>query len=72
MKNYNELIHAINIVNGCPMEGIHIGSFVKQLAISLRVYADRGEFDGTVDSAIDCLNLAGYEFQKDSSASCKT
>ena len=33
----------------------------RQLAMSLKVYVDRGEFDGTLDSAIGCLTLACYE-----------
>ena len=33
----------------------------KAIARSLEVYEDRGEFDGTFDSAINCLSMAGYE-----------
>ena len=32
-----------------------------QLMRSLRVYQDRGEFDGTYNSACKCLLQAGYE-----------
>ena len=34
-----------------------------QLARSLRVYQDRGEFDGSLESAIECLTLAEYEIE---------
>lgn len=33
----------------------------RQLARSLQVYFDREECDGSLDSAIECLTLAGYE-----------
>ncbi len=33
----------------------------QQLVNSLHVYEDRGEFDGSIKSAIDCLTQAGYE-----------
>lgn len=32
-----------------------------QLMQSLEIYKERGEFDGTLNSAIECLTLAGYE-----------
>lgn len=32
----------------------------RQLAGSLKVYVDRGEFNGTFQSAVGCLSLAGY------------
>lgn len=32
-----------------------------QLVSSLKTYIDRGEFDGSIESAIACLELAGYE-----------
>lgn len=35
----------------------------KQLADSLKVYFERGEFNGSFASAIKCLRLAGYEIK---------
>jgi len=37
---------------------------VQQVIQSLKVYQDRGEFDGSVESAKECLELAGYEIEK--------
>lgn len=42
-------------VRGGPVEN--------QLAHSLKVYQDRGEYDGSLDSAIESLLMAGYEIQ---------
>lgn len=39
------------------------GSVENQLAHSLKVYQDRGEYDGTEESAIDCLLQARYEIE---------
>lgn len=33
------------------------------LARSLRVYQDREEFDGSFESAVECLIRAGYEIE---------
>lgn len=33
----------------------------KQIVHSLQVYQNRGEFDGSYESAWDCLGDAGYE-----------
>jgi hypothetical protein len=35
----------------------------KQLKLSLEVYLGRGEYDGTLDKAIECLTMAGYEIE---------
>lgn len=35
-----------------------------QLAQSLSVYWSRKEFDGSIDSAVECLLWAGYEIQQ--------
>ena len=32
------------------------------VAQSLAVYAERGEYDGSLESAKECLELAGYEW----------
>ncbi len=37
--------------------------YVQQIARSLAVYINRGEFNGSVESAIECLGLAGYEIK---------
>jgi len=34
-----------------------------QITNSLRVYKDRGELDGTLNTAIECLQMAGYEVE---------
>lgn len=44
----------------CPYES---GSLEHQIAMSLKVYSSRGEFDGSLESAIECLELAGYEVE---------
>jgi hypothetical protein len=61
MIQYIDLVCAINRVLGWR-DGIEMGSLEKQLSASLQVYQSRGEFDGTVSSALECLELAGYEF----------
>ena len=33
---------------------------------SLVTYKNRKEFDGTINSAVDCLSLAGYEIRGES------
>ena len=38
--------------------------YVQQLTRSLAVYQSRGEFDGSIESAIECLERAGYERSK--------
>jgi hypothetical protein len=37
---------------------------IHQMALSLKVYRDRGEFDGSVNSAIECLEQAEYEIDR--------
>lgn len=36
---------------------------VGQLAFSLRVYTERDEYNRTLQSAMECLERAGYEFE---------
>lgn len=55
---YRELIDAINIVYGFRKEP-HT-----QISMALQLYKDRGEFDGTVLSAIECLQQAEYEIDQ--------
>jgi len=60
--DYSDLVQAINRVNGWR-EGMIDSPLVAQLAQSLQVYKGRGEFNGTVDSALECLIQAEYEVQ---------
>lgn len=48
-----------------PMEYLSCEALHKQLAMSLEVYQDRGEFDGTVESAVECLEMAQYEIDSE-------
>jgi hypothetical protein len=34
-----------------------------QVVQTLRLYRDRGEYDGSYDSAVECLELACYEIE---------
>src|SRR4051812_27067670 len=46
---------------------------IRQLTLSLRVYRDRGEFDGSIASAIECLEQAEYEIESpDACSQCGT
>jgi hypothetical protein len=50
---------AVNVVNGwATCDSRHKNQIIQ----SLEVYKSRGEFDGTMDSAYQCLRQAGYEF----------
>lgn len=40
-------------------------STAETLMYSLRLYQDRGEYDGTLESAIACLKQASYEVAGD-------
>jgi hypothetical protein len=62
MIRYQDLVDAINACNGFRQAPV-AGTLESQLVGSLRVYQRRGEFDGTVASAKECLELAGYEFE---------
>jgi len=53
---------AIAMINS-PSEWLNCDAVEKQLAMALELYQDRGEFDGTLISAIDCLELACYEIE---------
>jgi len=44
-----------------PREYLFCEALHKQLAGSLEVYEGRGEYDGTLASALECLRLAEYE-----------
>ncbi len=46
-----------------PREWLNCEAVEKQLATSLELYKDRKEFDGTLESAVECLERACYEIQ---------
>lgn len=58
MITRKELCTVIKVMRGevHPMEPIH-----HQLLLSLTIYKQRKEWDGSVDSAIQCLRQAQYE-----------
>jgi hypothetical protein len=59
---YIHIVSAVNIVNGNPVpKHIEESKYIQQLVGSLEVYKRRGAFDGTMPSACECLQLAGYE-----------
>lgn len=62
MINYTNILDAVNRVNG-HRAGIIVSPLENQLTLSLLVYKDRGEFDGTIMSAIECLTQAAYEIE---------
>lgn len=67
MITYIQVLNAVNRIHGWR-DGIESSPLENQLAMSLRLYKDRKEFDGTMSSAYDCLVLAGYElnYEKES------
>lgn len=60
MIAYQDVVNAMNRLSGFR-EGFPMGALEKQLTLSLKVYHDRGEYDGTVESAYECLERACYE-----------
>lgn len=54
-------LHKTGIYKRCPM----YANVPVQLAYSLAIYESRGEYKGTVESAIECLKQAEYEFESD-------
>ncbi len=60
MITYIDLIIAMNRVLGWR-EGIPLGLFERELSETLTYSVPK--FDGTVDSAIQCLTAAGYQFE---------
>lgn len=48
-----------------PREWLNCLALEKQLAMALELYEDRGEFDGTIETAVECLERAAYEIQSD-------
>lgn len=64
MIRIEDVQKAIRMVEN-PMEYLSCEALHKQLAMALELYQDRGEFDGTVSSAVECLELACFEIQSD-------
>jgi hypothetical protein len=62
MIHYIDVVNAVNRVNGWR-DGIDEYPLECQLVQSLRIYQSRGEFNGTMKSAYECLELAGYELE---------
>ena len=60
MITYIDVLDAVNRVNG-HRRGLIDNNLVKQLTSTLKVYKRRKEFTGTIESALDCLQLSGYE-----------
>lgn len=61
----DDLEKAMDVVNSgqaAPQgpEFKKLNHIVKPLAMSLQVYKERGEFDGSLESAIECMKMAGY------------
>lgn len=48
-----------------PREYLSCEALDKQLAMALELYQSRGEYDGTIESAVECLELAAFEFESD-------
>lgn len=58
--SYEMLVCVVNVLNGWR-EYPAPKTLEHQLVQSLEVYKRRGEFDGTMISARDCLRMAEYE-----------
>lgn len=43
-----------------PIEWLNCTAAEKQVAMALELYQDRNEYDGTFESAVECLTLSGY------------
>lgn len=61
MIKYEDLMRAIRISNSKAPKQTH--GVVHQLVMSLDLYKERGEYDGSLKSATECLELACYEFE---------
>lgn len=61
MLHKDDLLKAVKMFHN-PSEYLNCEWVHKQLVLSLELYEDRGEFDGSPESALECLELAGYEF----------
>lgn len=63
MLNSNDILTALRIL-GQPIEFFSASNLHRQVANSLSVYEQRGELSGSLENAIECLELAGYEVSK--------
>lgn len=57
-----EVLKAMQLLTN-PAGYLNCSALHKQLAQSLELYEERGEYDGTIESAIECLTLAAYEIE---------
>lgn len=48
-----------------PLEYLSCEAVHKQLAMALELYQDRCEFDGSIESAVECLERAQYEIDSE-------
>jgi len=62
MIRYEHILDAVNNVNGWR-EGIESSPLVKHLTQVLEEYKNRGEFQGDMQSAIDCLQDSAFEIE---------
>lgn len=59
MIKQDDITKAMRMVEN-PREYLNCESVHKQLAMALELYQDRGEYDGTYESAYECLVSAAY------------
>lgn len=64
MIQYLQVLDAVNRLAGLR-ENIPMSKLEQHLALSLDVYKRRGEFNGTMKDAIECLVNAEYELSDD-------
>ncbi len=60
--NKRQLQSAVKLATG-KSNWYRCSPYVQALARSLSVYIERGEFTGSVQSAKQCLEQAGYEYK---------
>jgi hypothetical protein len=63
MVNYLDMLNAVNRVLGWR-EGIPMTQYEQKLSETLETYKLSGVFDGTMESAKECLEMAGYELDQ--------
>lgn len=63
MLTREDIIEGMRLINQ-PTRYLFASEESKQVAGSLEVYADRGEFDGSFESAVECLKQAEFEIEE--------
>jgi hypothetical protein len=64
MVTKNDIHRAMALVRDSTKNlDVPMTSLNKQLFLALCLYKQRGEFDGSYESAIQCLAMAGYEIE---------